>query len=52
MFEQLKILKKELGLEKDEKVTLLSKFRERLEKRNVEEEILSVITGTVSVPLA
>ena len=35
MTEQLKMLKKELGLEKDDKEALLTKYRERLEVRTL-----------------
>ena len=41
--EQLKTIKKELGLEKDEKSQDLAKFEKRLEKRNVPEEAMKMI---------
>ncbi|XP_038130551.1 lon protease homolog, mitochondrial [Cyprinodon tularosa] len=41
--EQLKIIKKELGLEKDDKEAIEDKFRERLKDRNVPEHIMEVI---------
>ncbi|KAK4526191.1 hypothetical protein GAYE_SCF20G4105 [Galdieria yellowstonensis] len=41
--EQLKYIKKELGLEKDEKETLLAKFRERMEKKAVPPHAKAVI---------
>lgn len=41
--EQLKTIKKELGLEKDDKTCDLEKFQERLEKRKVPEEVEKVI---------
>ena len=42
--EQLKTIKKELGLEKDEKSCDADKFQERLDKRVVPPDILKVIT--------
>uniref|UniRef100_A0A3P9LXH7 Lon protease homolog, mitochondrial n=1 Tax=Oryzias latipes TaxID=8090 RepID=A0A3P9LXH7_ORYLA len=41
--EQLKIIKKELGLEKDDKEAIEEKFRERLKDRSVPQNILEVI---------
>ena len=41
--EQLKTIKKELGLEKDEKSQDLAKFEKRLEERDVTEDIMKVI---------
>ncbi|XP_028299509.1 lon protease homolog, mitochondrial [Gouania willdenowi] len=41
--EQLKIIKKELGLEKEDKEAIEEKFRERLKDRNVPEHIMDVI---------
>lgn len=41
--EQLKTIKKELGLEKDDKSCDLEKFQERLDKRVVPPEVLKVI---------
>ncbi|XP_016521437.1 lon protease homolog, mitochondrial isoform X2 [Poecilia formosa] len=41
--EQLKIIKKELGLEKDDKEAIEDKFRERLKDRNVPQHIMDVI---------
>ncbi|XP_066504116.1 lon protease homolog, mitochondrial [Hoplias malabaricus] len=41
--EQLKIIKKELGLEKEDKDAIEEKFRERLKDRNVPEHIMEVI---------
>lgn len=41
--EQLKSIKKELGLEKDDKEELLTKFEERLGSRHPTKEVLSVI---------
>lgn len=41
--EQLKNIKKELGMEKDEKEALLTKFRSRLEEKSVPEATQSVI---------
>lgn len=46
--EQLKIIKKELGLETDEKTTLVEKFKERLEKKNVPEKVQKVIDEEIS----
>ena len=40
--EQLKSIKKELGLEKDDKEELLSKFEERLASRHPSEAVLKV----------
>ncbi|KAM4549190.1 lon protease homolog, mitochondrial [Odontesthes bonariensis] len=42
--EQLKIIKKELGLEKDDKEAIEEKFRERLKDRTVPQHIMDVIT--------
>lgn len=42
--EQLKTIKKELGLEKDDKSCDLEKFEERLNKRIVPPEVMKVIT--------
>ncbi|MEQ2260450.1 Lon protease mitochondrial, partial [Xenotaenia resolanae] len=42
--EQLKIIKKELGLEKDDKEAIEEKFRERLKDRNVPQHIMDVIS--------
>ncbi|KAJ7986643.1 hypothetical protein DPEC_G00342010 [Dallia pectoralis] len=41
--EQLKIIKKELGLEKEDKDAIEEKFRERLKERTVPEPIMEVI---------
>ena len=41
--EQLKEIKKELGLEKDEKTTEIEGFQERLEKRSLSEESRKVV---------
>jgi ATP-dependent Lon protease len=41
--EQLKTIKKELGLEKDDKTSDTEKFRERLKDKNVPEEVQKVI---------
>jgi len=41
--EQLKAIKKELGMEKDDKTIDLQKFEERLKKRHVPEEVKKVI---------
>ena len=41
--EQLKIIKKELGLEKDDKDTVLEKFKERLKDRTVPKSVQDVI---------
>jgi ATP-dependent Lon protease len=45
--EQLRTIKKELGLEKDEKQVDLEKFEARLEKREVPEPVQEVITEEV-----
>lgn len=42
--EQLKTIKKELGLEKDDKTCDLEKFETRLKKRKVPEDVKTVIT--------
>uniref|UniRef100_A0A3Q2UB29 Lon peptidase 1, mitochondrial n=1 Tax=Fundulus heteroclitus TaxID=8078 RepID=A0A3Q2UB29_FUNHE len=42
--EQLKIIKKELGLEKDDKEAIEEKFKERLKDRNVPQHIMDVIS--------
>lgn len=41
--EQLKTIKKELGLEKEDKLIDLEKFEGRLEKRKVPEDVLTII---------
>lgn len=41
--EQLKAIKKELGMEKDDKTSDLEKFETRIKKRKVPEEVLKVI---------
>ena len=41
--EQLKAIKKELGMEKDDKTLDVEKFEERLKKRTVPEDIMKVI---------
>ena len=41
--EQLKIIKKELGMEKDDKDTVIEKFRERLTSLTVPEKVNVVI---------
>ncbi|XP_071007407.1 lon protease homolog, mitochondrial-like isoform X2 [Oncorhynchus clarkii lewisi] len=41
--EQLKIIKKELGLEKEDKDAIKEKFRERLKERTVPQHIMDVI---------
>lgn len=41
--EQLKAIKKELGMEKDDKTMEIEKFQERLSKRTVTDEVLKVI---------
>lgn len=41
--EQLKTIKKELGLEKDDKTCDLEKFQERLKQRTVPEDVMTVI---------
>ncbi|MDE3046018.1 MAG: endopeptidase La [Verrucomicrobiota bacterium] len=41
--EQLKAIKKELGMEKDDKTVDAEKFEERLEKRTVSEPVMKVI---------
>lgn len=41
--EQLKIIKKELGLEKDDKDTVIEKFKERLKEKTVPKAIQDVI---------
>lgn len=42
--EQLKIIKKELGLEKEDKDAIEEKFRERLKTRTVPQHVMEVIT--------
>uniref|UniRef100_A0A3B4BLK3 Lon protease homolog, mitochondrial n=1 Tax=Periophthalmus magnuspinnatus TaxID=409849 RepID=A0A3B4BLK3_9GOBI len=42
--EQLKIIKKELGLEKEDKDAIEEKFRERLKNRTVPQHVMEVIT--------
>lgn len=41
--EQLKAIKKELGMEKDDKTCDIEKFNERLKKRTVPEEVMKVV---------
>jgi ATP-dependent Lon protease len=41
--EQLKAIKKELGMEKDDKTLDIEKFEERLKKRTVAEDVMKVI---------
>ncbi len=41
--EQLKAIKKELGMEKEDKAVELEKFEERLKKRKVPEDVMKVI---------
>eukprot|EP00795_Rhopilema_esculentum_P005945 gene5945-11297_t len=41
--EQLKIIKKELGLEKDDKDTVIEKFKERLKEKDVPKSVQDVI---------
>ena len=43
MREQLKTIKKELGMEKDDKTMDAEKFEERLKKRKVPEDVMKVI---------
>ncbi len=43
MFIQLKVIKKELGLEKDDKASLLEKMKERLKELTVPEYAMKVI---------
>jgi len=42
--EQLKTIKKELGLEKDDKTCDIEKFESRLKKRKVPDDVMTVIT--------
>lgn len=46
--EQLKTIKKELGLEKDDYQLAIEKFEERLEGKNVPEDAMKVITEEIS----
>uniref|UniRef100_A0A3Q3FGM5 Lon protease homolog, mitochondrial n=1 Tax=Kryptolebias marmoratus TaxID=37003 RepID=A0A3Q3FGM5_KRYMA len=46
--EQLKIIKKELGLEKDDKEAIEEKFRDRLKDRTVPQHIMDVISEELS----
>ncbi|XP_050537117.1 lon protease homolog, mitochondrial [Daktulosphaira vitifoliae] len=41
--EQLKVIKKELGLEKDDKDSIVEKFRERIKDKNVPVKVMEVI---------
>ena len=41
--EQLKSIKRELGLEKDDKESIRTKFEDRIKEKNIPEEILNVI---------
>ena len=46
--EQLKIIKKELGLEKDDKDSVIEKFRLRLEALTVPEKVKEVIEEEIN----
>ena len=46
--EQLKIIKKELGLEKEDKDTVIEKFRSRLEALTVPEKVNEVIEEEIN----
>lgn len=41
--EQLKVIKKELGLEKDDKDSICEKYREKLKDKNVPQNVMTVI---------
>lgn len=45
--EQLKLIKRELGLERDEKQTIIEKFQERLKTLTVPEAVLKVINEEI-----
>ena len=46
--EQLKVIKRELGLEKDDKDAVAEKFRERLKDREIPEHVKEVIEEELS----
>jgi Lon-like ATP-dependent protease len=46
--EQLKVIKRELGLEKDDKDAVAEKFRERLKNREIPEHVKEVIEEELS----
>ena len=46
--EQLKIIKKELGLEKEDKDTVIEKFRSRLQELTVPEKVNEVIEEEIN----
>ena len=46
--EQLKVIKRELGLEKDDKDAVAEKFRERLKDREIPEHVKQVIEEELS----
>ncbi len=46
--EQLKIIKKELGLEKDDKETVIEKFKERLKDLTVPKAVQDVIDEEIN----
>nr|XP_018912993.1 PREDICTED: lon protease homolog, mitochondrial-like isoform X1 [Bemisia tabaci] len=46
--EQLKVIKKELGLEKDDKDAIDEKFRERIKDKNVPKPVMDVINEELS----
>ena len=46
--EQLKQIKRELGIEKDDKEALITKFKERLAERNPPEEVQKVIDDEIA----
>ncbi|XP_034246954.1 lon protease homolog, mitochondrial-like isoform X2 [Thrips palmi] len=43
LHEQLKVIKKELGLEKEDKDAIGEKFRERIKDKNVPQEVMDVV---------
>lgn len=45
--EQMKQIKRELGMERDEKETLISKFKTRLEEKTLPESVSSIITDEI-----
>lgn len=51
LLDQLKAIKKELGMEHDEKDTLISKFQKRIAERDIPEATLTTINEEVKNPM-
>ena len=46
--EQLKVIKKQLGMEKDDKESVIQKFRDAIENKDVPEHIMKVIEAEIN----